>query len=104
MPRLPLTSYGFAFVLGCCAAVGHAHAVPSPRLDGPLHLAVPVVDEGTAIEQMERPNQDPPGSQEQATPADAAPPPPSATNNKEDAEERELKRELPSTAWPPDKN
>ena len=93
----------FAFVLGCFATVGHAHAVPPLQFNGHAPLAIPVVDEETAVEQMERPNEVPAGSQEQATPEGAAPPPPSATDNSEDAEERELKRDLPSTEWPADK-
>jgi hypothetical protein len=95
MPEASFKVACFAFVLGCFATV--AHAVPTPQLIGLAPLATPVADEDTAIEQMERPNEDPAGSQEQATPADATPPPPSATDNSEGAEERELKRELPST-------
>jgi hypothetical protein len=103
MPEASLKVACFAFVLGCFATVGHAHAVPPLQFNGLAPLVIPVADEDTAIEQMERPNEDPAGSQEQATPADATPPPPSATDNSEGAEERELKRELPSTEWPADK-
>jgi hypothetical protein len=101
MPEAFLKAACFAFVLGCFTTV--AHAVPTPQLTGLAPLATPVADEDTAIEQMERPNEVPAGSQEQATPEGAAPPPPSATDNAEGAEERELKRELPSTEWPADK-
>jgi hypothetical protein len=103
MPEASLKVACFAFVLGCFATVGPAHAVPPLQFNGLAPLATPVADEDTAIEQMERPNEDPAGSQEQATPEGAAPPPPSATDNSDGAEERELKRELPSTEWPADK-
>ena len=91
----------FAFVLVCFATVGQAQIVPNVPL-GVAAFAVPVVDEGTAIEELERPNEVPPGSQEQATPENAAPPAPAAEHGPSDAEESEMKREFPSTDYPPD--
>jgi hypothetical protein len=102
MPHQLLKAGVFAFALGCFATVGQAGVVGPLQPNSFAPLAIPVADEGTAIEQMEHPNEVPAGSQEPATPKNAAPPPPEG-NASGDAEERELKRELPSTEWPPDR-
>jgi len=90
-----------AFVLACSANLGHAQIAPNSQL-GLSALAIPVVDEGTAIEELERPNQVPPGSQEQATPENATPPAAAAEPGPNDLEEHEMKREFPTTEYPPD--
>ena len=57
---------GFAFV-------GPAHAVAPMHFNGVAPLAIQVTDEGTYINEEERPNQVPPGSQER--PGEVAPEP-----------------------------
>jgi hypothetical protein len=89
----------FVLALGCFVTVGHASAAGHLKSDGLTPLAVEVADEGIAIEQMERPNEVPAGSQEQATPENATPPPPTPSGSK-DPEVQELKSQFPSTDWP----
>jgi hypothetical protein len=94
---------GALFALAGFAFVGHAQAL------SPLHLkdvtvAIPAVDEETAIEQLERPNEVPPGSQGGSGPKSVAPEPDAAAHNGEGSsagEVQELQRAFPSTEWPP---
>lgn len=80
------------------ALTGYAVAgIPALPNDG-TQLVIPVIDEETAIEELERPNEVPPGSQEGPGPGNAP-----AEHGDGDAgdEVRELQRAFPSTEWPP---
>jgi hypothetical protein len=82
------------------AFAGHA-AAGLPTLPNSANpLVIPVIDEETAIEELERPNEVPPGSQEGNAPAKTAPMEDDADNGA-DPEVRELQRAFPSTEWPP---
>ena len=85
---------GFAFV-------GPAHAVAPMHFNGVAPLAIQVTDEGTYINEEERPNQVPPGSQER--PGEVAPQPQAGPgySGSGDAEIEELQRAFPTTEWPP---
>ena len=76
---------GFAFV-------GPAHAVAPMHFNGVAPLAIQVTDEGTYINEEERPNQVPPGSQER--PDEVAPQPQAGPgySGSGDAEIEELQR------------
>ena len=92
-----------ACALGGFAFVAPAQALSSLALNGAAPLAIPVIDEGTAIEQLERPNEVAPGSQKEKGPEAVAPEQPAQGDSSEGDEEQELKRAFPSTEWPPDK-
>ena len=64
-------------------------------------LLIQVTDEGTYINEEERPNQVPPGSQER--PGEVAPRPQASPgySGSGDAEIQELQRAFPTTEWPP---
>jgi hypothetical protein len=99
MPHLPIKTGAIACALGLFALIGAANAASPIPVIGVAPIAIPVIDEGTAIEELERPNQVPPGSQEGAT-LNVAPQPTtgaSGTNVGDD----ELQREFPSEEWPP---
>ena len=64
-------------------------------------LLIQVTDEGTYINEEERPNQVPPGSQER--PGEVAPQPQASPgySGSGDAEIQELQRAFRTTEWPP---
>ena len=67
MPHLSIKTGAIACALGLFALIGAANAASPIPVIGVAPIAIPVIDEGTAIEELERPNQVPPGSQEGAT-------------------------------------
>ena len=78
--------------------VGTAHAAsPLPELRM-APIAIPVVDEGTAIEQEERPNEVAPGYESKGEPAREEAQPKSDGG---DAELNEVEREFPTEKLPP---
>ena len=98
---------GVACALGLFGLAGVANAA-SPL---PLHAApilIPVIDEGTAIEELERPNEVPPGSQEGAEepkkeepvkeePKKAEP----ESGADDDVGAREIQEQFPTEKYPP---
>ena len=101
MPHLSIKTGAIACALGLFALIGAANAASPIPVIGVAPITIPVIDEGTAIEELERPNQVPPGSQEGAT-LNVAPEPGAGearpgTNVGDD----ELQREFPSEEWPP---
>lgn len=82
------------------AIVGPAHAVAPMPFNGIAPLLIQVTDEGTYINEEERPNQVPPGSQER--PGEVAPQPQASPgySGSGDAEIQELQRAFPTTEWP----
>lgn len=84
----------FAFL----SLTGYAAAGVSAMSNSVTPLAIPVIDEETAIEELERPNEVPPGSQEEPGPSDV--PAKQEYDGNVGAEERELQRAFPSTEWP----
>ncbi len=89
---LALCALGFIGVAGVANA---ASPVPELRL---APIAIPVVDEGTAIEEEERPNEVAPGYEEKGEPAGKAAEPKSDTG---DDELDEVEREFPTEKLPP---
>ena len=100
MPHHLIKAGATAVVLGCFGLLAPAHAASPLLLTKAAPLAIPVIDEGTAIEELERPNEVPPGSQEGATPKGNEAPPEEGENPAGD-EVQELQRAFPSTEWPP---
>jgi hypothetical protein len=98
MPHLPITAGAVAFALSGFALTGPAQAVSPLPFNDVASLAIPVVDEETAVEEMERPDEVPAGSQEEAAPKSAAPEAPA--EGKGDVEEGELQKMFPETNWP----
>lgn len=87
-----------ALALGGLAFVGPAQAVSPLPFNDVASLAIPVIDEETAVEEMERPDEVPAGSQDEAAPKSAAPEAPA--EGKGDVEEGELQKMFPETNWP----
>jgi hypothetical protein len=87
-----------ACALGGLAFVGPAQAVSPLPFNDIAPLAIPVIDEETAVEEMERPDEVPPGSQEEKAPETAAPKAPAEGEG--DVEEGELQKMFPETDWP----
>ena len=83
------------------AIVGPAHAVAPMPFNRIAPLLIQVTDEGTYINEEERPNQVPSGSQER--PGEVAPQPQAnpGYSGLGDAEIQELQRAFPTTEWPP---
>jgi hypothetical protein len=82
---------------------GSAQAVAPIPLNDVAPLAIPVTDEGTYVNEEERPNQVPPASQEHPENGEVAPQPEAGAGGQGsgDAEVQELQRAFPSTEWPP---
>jgi hypothetical protein len=79
--------------------IGSANAVsPMPELRM-APIAIPVVDEGTAIEEEERPNEVTPGSESKDAPAREEAQPKSDSG---DIGLEEIQREYPTEKLPPD--
>jgi hypothetical protein len=89
---LALSALGFIGVAGVANA---ASTVPELQL---APIAIPVVDEGTAIEEEERPNEVAPGSQSEGEPAGKEAQPKSDGG---DVELDEVEREYPTEKLPP---
>jgi hypothetical protein len=99
MSHLPIKTGAIACALGLFAFVGAANAAsPIPAI-GVAPITIPVIDEGTAIQEEERPNQVAPGSQEGGTSNVA----PQSGDNRPGTNvgDDELQREFPSEEWPP---
>jgi hypothetical protein len=89
---------GLALAGLCIAGFTSAYATtPVPTLDV-APIAIPVVDEGTAIEEEERPNEVAPGSQDKYAPAGQAAQP---KTDDGDVELEEVEREFPTEKLPP---
>ena len=82
---------------GCFMILVPAYAISSVTFSHTAAVATPVVDEQKAIEQMERPNEVPPGDAGERATEQAQPQPGSG----QDEEVQELQRAFPSTNWPP---
>jgi hypothetical protein len=99
MPQLSIKIGAIACALGLLTFAGAANAASPIPVTGVAPIAIPVIDERTPSEELERPNQVPPGLQEGAT-LNVAPQPSTdapGTNIGDD----ELQREFPSEEWPP---
>ena len=83
-------------VIGLAGTADAASPVPELRL---APIAVPVVDEGTAIEEEERPNEVTPGSENKDEPAHEEARPKSDSG---DIGLEEIQREYPTEKLPPD--
>jgi len=86
-------------VAGCFMILVPAYAISSVTFSNSDMVATPVVDEQKAIEQLERPNEVPPGDSGARATDEAAPQP--GTDSGQDEEVQELQRAFPSTNWPP---
>lgn len=84
--------------LGSLALVGPAQAVAPLPFNDVAPLAIPVIDEETAVEEMERPDEVPAGSQDEAAPKSGAPEAPAEGEG--NVEEGELQKMFPETNWP----
>ena len=89
---LALCALGFIGVAGVANAASPVSALQFAP------IAIPVVDEGTAIEEEERPNEVAPGYEEKGEPAGKAVEPKSDTG---DVELEEVEREFPTEKLPP---
>ena len=95
----PLIKAGVvACALGGLAFVGLAQAASPLPFNEFAPLAIPVIDEETAVEEMERPDEVPPGSQDEAAPKAEMPKSPAEDGG--DVEEGELQKMFPETNWP----
>ena len=83
------------------AFVGPAHAFAPMPINGIATLVIQVTDEGTYINEEERPNQVPPGSQERRGEVAPQSKPSAGYSGSSDAETQELQRAFPTTEWPP---
>lgn len=98
MPHSLVRAGVIACALGGLAFVGPAQAVSPLPFNDVAPLAIPVIDEETAVEEMERPDEVPPGSQDEAAPKAEAPKAPAQGEG--DVEEGELQKMFPETNWP----
>ena len=85
---------------GCFMILVPAYAISSVTFSNTGMLATPVVDEQKAIEQLERPNEVPPGDTGAPRGTDEATPQ-AGSGSGQDEEVQELQRAYPSTNWPP---
>ena len=75
-----------------------AHAVSPLPLNEVASPVIPVIDEETAVEELERPNEVEPGSQDKGEKGETEQP---QEDNPAGEEVQELQRAFPSTEWPP---
>jgi hypothetical protein len=82
----------------CLTCIGTANAASPVQELHMAPIALPVVDEGTAIEEEERPNEVAPGYEKKGEPAHEEAQPKS---DGDDAELDEVEREFPTEKLPP---
>jgi hypothetical protein len=102
MPFISFKASAAVLALGALAFAGQAYAFSPLPLKDPGSIAVKV-GEGTAVEQEERPNQVPPGSQEQSGAAVKDQPADQGENSGANSagEIPALQQAFPQTDWPP---